>query len=229
MFNQNLLFRETDLVDNPTARVPVCLCLDTSGSMVGAPISELNAGVKAFYDAIKDDEIALYAAEISIVTFGGGVNCIEDFSNIERQNISHKLSATGGTPMGEAVNTALDLLEKRKQEYKDKGVDYFQPWLVLMTDGQPNGSMAELERAISRTNSLINSKNLTIFPIGIGSDADMDVLKRFSPKRKPLRLKGLKFREFFLWLSRSVSQTSQSIPGENVRLDIEGIGDWGTL
>lgn len=229
MFNDNLLFRVEDLVNNPTARVPVCLCLDTSGSMEGTPINELKAGVKAFYDAIKQDEMALYAAEVSIITFGGGVNCIEDFSNIERQNSNHNLRATGGTPIGEAVNMALDLLEKRKQEYKDKGVDYFQPWLVLMTDGQPNGSMAELERAINRTNTLVNNKNLTIFPIGIGSDADMNVLKRFSPKRKPLRLNGLKFREFFQWLSKSVSQTSQSIPGENIPLDVEGIKTWATL
>lgn len=27
------LLRLEDLVNNPTARVPVCLCLDTSGSM----------------------------------------------------------------------------------------------------------------------------------------------------------------------------------------------------
>ena len=33
--------------------------------------------------------------------------------------------------MGEGVTLALDLLKKRKQEYKDKGVDYYQPWLAF--------------------------------------------------------------------------------------------------
>ena len=60
-----------DLVNNPTPRVPVCLCLDVSGSMSGPPIDELNQGVKLLYDAIKDDEVALYSAEVSVVTFGG--------------------------------------------------------------------------------------------------------------------------------------------------------------
>ena len=60
----NDLLRLEDLVNNPTARVPVCLCLDTSGSMQGDPIRELNGGVRFFYDAIRDDETALYAAEI---------------------------------------------------------------------------------------------------------------------------------------------------------------------
>ena len=57
----------------------------------------------------------------------------------------------------------------------------------------------------------------------------MDVLAKFSPKRTPLKLKGLNFREFFAWLSKSVSKTSQSMPGEDVKLDFEGIKGWGEL
>ena len=227
--NDNLLLRLEDLVNNPTARVPVCLCLDTSGSMEGQPIEELNEGVHLFYEAIKEDETALYSAEISIVTFGGNAECIKDFSSLEIQPEAPKLSAYGMTPMGEAVNMALDLLEKRKEEYKDKGVDYYQPWLVLMTDGEPNGDAEELSKAINRTANLVNQKKLTVFPIGIGKDADMEVLAKFSPKRSPLKLQGLKFKEFFAWLSKSVSKTSQSTPGETIKLDIEGIKGWGDL
>ena len=227
--NDNLLLRLEDLVNNPTARVPVCLCLDTSGSMDGQPIEELNEGVHLFYEAIKEDETSLYSAEISIVTFGGNAECIKDFSSLEIQPEAPKLSAYGMTPMGEAVNMALDLLEKRKEEYKDKGVDYYQPWLVLMTDGEPNGDAEELSKAINRTANLVNQKKLTVFPIGIGKDADMEVLAKFSPKRSPLKLQGLKFKEFFAWLSKSVSKTSQSTPGETIKLDIEGIKGWGDL
>ena len=197
--------------------------------MDGTPINELNEGVKLFYDAIREDETALYSAEISIVTFGGEVLLIEDFANINRQPVAPVLGANGMTPMGEAVNLALDCLEKRKQEYKDKGVDYYQPWLVLMTDGAPNGSSSELSTAIQRTVELVNDRKLTVFPIGICKDADMNVLQQFSPTRSPLRLQGLKFKEFFAWLSKSVSKTSQSTPGEKVQLDIEGIKGWGEL
>lgn len=228
--DNNLLVRLEDLVNNPTARVPVCLCLDTSGSMDGQPINELNEGVRLFYEAIKEDETALYSAEISIVTFGGNnAECIADFASLELQPNAPKLLASGMTPMGEAVNMALDLLERRKDEYKDRGVDYYQPWLVLMTDGEPNGDKSELSRAINRTVELVNQKKLTVFPIGIGAYADMNVLGHFSPKRPPLKLQGLKFREFFAWLSKSVSKTSQSTPGESVKLDVEGIKGWGEL
>lgn len=222
--------RSEDLVNNPTARVPVCLCLDASGSMEGQPMQELNEGVREFYEAIKEDEIAVYSAEISIVTFSGmKAECMADFASLELQPNPPRLEAYGRTPMGEAVNMALDLLERRKQEYRDAGVDYYQPWLVLMTDGVPNGAPDELQRAINRTVEAVSNKKLTIFPIGIGSEADMNVLARFSPNRSPLKLQGLKFREFFAWLSKSVSKTSQSIPGENVKLDVDGIRGWGEL
>jgi len=225
----NLLIRQEDLVTNPTARVPVCLCLDTSGSMEGDPIRELNEGVRLFYEAIREDETAMYSAEISIVTFGDSVQLVEDFATIDRQPHPPVLQAGGMTPMGEAVNLALDCLEKRKQEYRDKGVDYYQPWLVLMTDGKPNGSPSEFARAVSRTTDMINNRKLTVFPIGIGAQADMNALKQFSPTRPPLKLQGLKFREFFTWLSMSVAKTSQSTPGEKVQLDVEGLKSWANL
>jgi uncharacterized protein YegL len=210
--------RQEDLVNNPTARIPVCLCLDTSGSMEGSPIRELSAGVEQFYEAIRSDDIAKYSAEICIVTFGDRAMLLEDFASIERQ-AAPQLNAVGGTPMGEAVNKALDCLERRKQEYKDKGVDYYQPWLVLMTDGQPNGDSQILREAIEKTVDLVNSKKLVIFPIGIGSGADMKVLGEFSPLRSPIRLQGLKFSEFFVWLGKSVSTVSQSVPGDKISLE----------
>ena len=252
---ENNLLRIEDLVNNPTPRVPVCLCLDISGSMGAVEgdceetgetvfedgetwnivtggtsrISEREAGVEAFYEEIRADEMTVYSAEICIVTFGDKAVCIEDFANIERQQELPKLCPAGDTAMGEGVNLALDLLERRKQEYQDKGVDYYQPWLVLMTDGKPNGDEEELARAIRRTADMVNNKKLTVFPIGIGSEADMDVLGQFSPKREPLKLKGLKFREFFVWLSQSLSRTSMSMPGEVIKLDTEGIKGWGEL
>lgn len=214
---------DDELADNPTKRVPVCLCLDTSGSMDGSPISELNDGVKAFYDAINDDDVAKSAADVCIVTFGyNGVVENQGFQSIYGE-IAPSFYADGGTPMGEAVEKALDLLESRKSEYRNSGVDYFQPWLVIITDGAPTDN---IDRAASRSSDMANNGKLTIFPIGVGG-ANMDTLRRFSPKRNPMKLKGLYFKEFFEWLSKSISITSRSRAGDSVNLpDTSG---WGTL
>ena len=212
-----------ELVDNPTQRVPICLCLDVSGSMRGDPIRELNKGIKVFFDALKQDEIALYAADVCIVTYGNrgenSVQCISDFSSIESKTTLSELTACGQTPIGEAVNMCLDLLDARKKEYQEKGVDYYQPWLVLMTDGKPYGDKdpRAVSNAQQRTSQMVNDRKLVVFPIGIGAEADVNVLAKFSPKNSPLKLNGLDFCQFFQWLSASVSRTSQSL-GEKVQL-----------
>jgi len=223
--DEKYILRQEDLVENPTARVPICLVLDTSASMDGSPIVELSQGVSAFFETIRDDDVAQYAAEICVVTFGGSVRKLVDFMSIERQEVP-SLKAEGGTPMGEAVNTALDLLEQRKQDYKRAGVDYYQPWLVLMTDGAPTD---DIDAAAAKTATMIKERKLSIFPIGIGSAVNMQTLAQFSPNRPPLRLQGLNFKEFFVWLSRSVSRVSQSTPGEEVKLDVDGIKAWGKI
>lgn len=209
---------DTDLIDNPTTRVPVVLCLDTSASMRGEKIDELNLGVKQFFNAVKEDEIAKYSVELCIVTFSTQAKKVLDFANIEKQVSAFEhmnLQASGNTAMGAAVNLSLDLLDARKKEYQDKGVDYWQPWLVLMTDGQPTDDITEASQKVS---DMVCNQKLTIFPIGIGDGANMKRLKQFSPKREPLKLKGLMLSEFFDWLGKSVKSTSQSTPGTKVKL-----------
>ena len=215
-----------DLVLNPTARVPIVLCLDTSFSMHGEPISELQDGVQSFYRSIRDDEQAQHSAEISVLTFGGTVRSITDFTSVREDQSLPTFQAAGGTPMGEAIELAIDKLEERKRSYRSAGVDYFQPWLVIMTDGAPTD---DIDRAVGRIGGLVEGRKLSVFAIGIGKDANMDVLRQLSPRRAPLRLVGLKFKEFFEWLSKSVQRVSASTPGQTIPLDTGGIEDWGKV
>jgi len=217
---------EEELANNPAARVPVCLCLDLSGSMQGTKLTELQKGVELFFEAIKEDELAVDAAEIAIVGFNNQATCLLDFAPIDMQSVP-KLSAGGGTYMGEGVNLALEKLEERKSLYRKLGIQYYQPWIVLMTDGEANGSRSELSAAMEKTTRLVNERKLTVFPIAIGSQADMQTLKGFSPSRDPLRLEGLRFGEFFQWLSQSISRTSVSNPGESV--DLPSPKGWASL
>lgn len=247
------LLRMEDLLDNPTPRIPICLCLDTSSSMLRivegntvatgekvykdgqtwnivsggiSALDKLKEGVASFYEAINEDEVARFGAEICVVTFDSTVRTISDYATVDVVSTSPNLEADGNTAMGEGVNHALNLLENRKKQYQEAGVDYYQPWLVLMTDGEPNGKEEALNQAINRTTELVDAKKLTVFPIGIGPEADMSTLARFSPTRPALKLDGMKFKEFFAWLSQSVSVVSQSMPGDKIKLDVDGLKSW---
>lgn len=218
--NENL-----DLIDVPFTRVPVCLALDTSGSMAGEKITELNNGIEIFYNAVMSSEEAKYSVDLSIVTFGkGGVNKVLNFDMITNQ-VLPKLDADDLTPMGEGIKTALAMLDNRKNEYKQYGNQYYQPWLVIMTDGWPTDEYKDIAK---ETSERAKERKLSVFPIAIG-DADTNVIEEFSPKRKALRLKGLNFVEFFEWLSQSIVNLSNSSSEKDFKLPTETISTWAEL
>lgn len=231
--NDELFLRQEELVENPTARLPVCLVLDTSASMTGKPINELQEGVNTFFTELLADEVAKYSAEVAVVTFGGDVDMPVDFAAVTSQTVP-SLRAGGMTPMGEAVEKALDLLNTRKEEYKRAGVDYYQPWLVLMTDGAPTDNIS---RASQLVDDLAKTRKLSVFAIGVGEEADMKELGRLSgwwfpegqspQRRPPLKLRGLEFSKFFVWLSASVSRiSSESVPGDEGGVKLDPVAAW---
>ncbi len=181
------------------------LVLDTSGSMAGLPIQELNEGVKAFFSELKEDEIAAYSVEVGVITAGGRVTEQLPFTvamNIEQ---TEQFSADGNTPLGSAVELAIKRLEERKASYRENGVAYYQPWLVIISDGQPNDNWSP---AATHARQLQSNRGLVVLPIGV-NDADLSILGKFST-RDALKLDGLKFREFFQWLSASMARVSAS-------------------
>lgn len=207
----DMKLRLEELTENPSPRVPICLTLDVSGSMHGSKLQDLNAAVRSFYDSVRSDEMACMSAEIAIVTFGNRVRQISEFSSIERQSVP-TLECSGSTPMGEAVRESLAALEQAKRVYSQMGVDYFQPWLVLMTDGTPTD---DISAAVEQCRSLVEKRKLTVFPIAIGQDADLATLARFSPNLPPLRIESTDLKAFFSWLSASVTKVSVSNPGDS--------------
>ena len=75
----------------------------------------------------------------------------------------------------------------------------------------------------------IERKKLVVFPIAIGPDASISVLEKFTtPNRRPLRMKEHSFKEFFVWLSRSISNASRSNPGEKFSL-ADGLEGWAKI
>ena len=141
-----------EFVENPENRCPVVLLLDTSGSMSGEPIRELNRGIGAFKeDVIKDSQASL-SVELAMVTFGGSVNLIQDFTSIY-EFTPPQLEANNQTPMGEAIEYGLHLLETRKLIYKENGVSYYRPWVFLITDESANGLLAVCGTTSKRSRS----------------------------------------------------------------------------
>lgn len=224
---------------NSQSRCPVILLLDTSFSMSGQPINELNEGLRIFEQNLKDDKVAALRVEVAIITFGGTPTVVSGrgdgatnqqfdantvFVTVD-QFIAPTLTSSGDTPMGEAARRVLPLLRNRKQIYRDSGIDYYRPWVFMITDGGPTDS--GWETAAEQVRAEETRNGLNFFAVGV-EGADMQTLARFCNRNQPLKLKGLNFRELFRWLSNSLSAVSHSQPKEQVALAPVGWAQVGT-
>lgn len=205
-------FGTDDFAENPEPRCPCILVLDTSGSMNGTPIAELNAGLQTYRDELAADSLAAKRVEVAVLTFGGSVDLVTDFCTAS-SFAAPTLVAGGDTPMGAAIDRALDVLTRRKDQYRQNGIAFYRPWIFLITDGGPTDAW---KSAAQRVREGEANKSFAFFSVGV-QQARMDVLSQIST-REPLKLDGLRFRDLFQWLSNSQQAVSKSTPGDEVPL-----------
>ncbi len=238
-------FAASEFAENPDPRVPCVLLLDTSASMnevVGnfdhatgetvrqdgqlynvvsggtTRIDMLNEGLATLKETLAADSLASRRAEIAIVTFGGTVTTVQDFVTAENFQ-PPRLQTSGSTPMGQAILAGLDMIARRKATYRAAGVSYYRPWIFLITDGGPDPGDPWQSAAVQVKQGEA-SKSFAFFTVAV-EGANMDVLAQIST-RPPAKLKGVNFREMFLWLSQSMQAVSQSSPGDTVALTPPG-------
>jgi uncharacterized protein YegL len=204
-------FLQVGFADNPEPRCPCILLLDTSVSMAGPKITQLNAGLQFFAEQLKADSMAMKRVEVAIVTFGP-VQIPQPFVTADSFT-APVLDTTGDTPMGAAIEKAIAVLNERKNVYKANGIGYYRPWIFLITDGAPTDSISAATAAVHEQEK---SKSLMFFAVGV-DQADFDQLRTIAV-REPLKLSGLSFRELFAWLSTSLTAVSQSLTTDAVPL-----------
>jgi uncharacterized protein YegL len=211
-------FASIEFAENPEPRCACLLVLDTSGSMQGAPIDQLNLGLRSFKDELMSDSLAAKRVEVAVLTFGDQVRLAADFadaSNFEPP----QLTAGGLTPMGAAIWDALGRLTARKETYRTNGVAYYRPWVFLITDGEPTD---EFETAAARVRDGESKNAFSFYAVGV-SDANMQKLGQIAPpNRPPVKLDGLRFRDLFVWLSKSMRTISRSAVGQTISLEPPG-------
>ena len=203
--------------------LPVFILADVSGSMSeNGKIEMLNNALREMIASLAQIEDIRGVFQVGIVTFGETVKIHQPLTNVNNI-VLEEMEANGSTPMGEAFETVAKLIE-------DKSVvssRAYAPTIVLVSDGQPTD--IDIEEAAyedyiewDSLKKLINqqsraSKCLRL-AMGIGDDADIDMLKAFvnNPSVPVIQSKhAAGIANFFKWVTMStVSRISSSNPND---------------
>lgn len=216
---------------NYSEKTICCFVVDTSGSMDGNPIKALNQGLQDFYSEISADENTSQMLEVALVEFNSNVETILRPDLVENFSMP-ELCTTGTTKLVDGVNESIKLVEARKAWYKQTGQKYKRPWVILITDGAPDSGQ-DVNALAAKIEADTKSKKYVFLPVGV-EGADMQVLQKISGyiqgdgnswnQMPALKLEGLKFKDFFKWVSASMSLISAS--SEDAKINLPTTSDW---
>ena len=179
---------------NTAKRLPIVFCLDVSPSMGwkegnnSSSMELLNAAVSNFIKELKQDTKTRSAAEVAFVTFSSNIEMDTEFESIN--TLKTPLFApvnSGGTQMAQAVLRSIEKIEQRRNQLENSEIGYYAPFMVLVTDGNPNknDNAAKCNQALAQVKSHCDShigasEIIVPFIIGVGDYIDSETLNNYS-------------------------------------------------
>ena len=195
---------------NRSERFPVVLVVDSSASMAGGPIAELNAALKVLEFDLKADTEAKRRVRLMIVQ-GGNERASKVIDWVDAENFfPPQLIASGSAPLGHAVGIALAEIKAELQRLNDEGIPHTRPWLWLLTDGDINDD--EWTQAAAECRTVDAAKDILVCPIAITDTPNIERLEMFSAENVTYQLRPESFQNFFYMHSRPTSKQSPFLP-----------------
>lgn len=197
--------------------LPIFVLADTSGSMRGDKISELNLALREMLNALNNADDIRGKFQLSVISFGGDVKLVQPLTDINGLALS-ELAASGNTPMGQAFETVTDMIEDRSVVSSRA----YNPTIVLISDGIPTDCTEEMYRRknyfdwepLKKLHSSERSSKCQRLALGIGEDADTEMLKAFidNPEVPVIKTKDASgITKFFRWVTMSTVARMHSI------------------
>lgn len=197
--------------------LPIFILADTSGSMRGEKINELNLAIREMVHALNAADDIRGKFQVSVIAFGGKVKLIQPPVDINSLALT-ELTASGNTPIGQAFETVMKMIENREVVSSRA----YTPTIVLISDGIPTDCSEEMYQQknysdwepLKALHSGERSSKCQRLALGIGEDADTEMLKAFinNPEVPVIKAKDASgIAKFFRWVTMSTVSRMHSV------------------
>ncbi|MGI6365908.1 MAG: vWA domain-containing protein [Bacillota bacterium] len=197
--------------------LPIFILADTSGSMRGEKINELNLAIREMVSALNAADDIRGKFQLAIIAFGGEVKILQELADVNDITLS-ELTASGNTPMGQTFELVKDMIEDRNVVSSRA----YTPTIVLISDGIPTDCSEEMYRRknyfdwepLKELHNGERSSKCQRLALGIGEDADIEMLKVFidNPEIPVIRTKDATgITKFFRWVTMSTVARMNSV------------------
>ncbi len=204
----------------PTApQVMVCLCVDSSYSMIQeGRMDKVNQGIREFIRSGMEDDYARDSIDLCIVSFGlDRPAVLQPFENVSKVRFT-PIRPQGGTPLGQAVRLCLDEIKRRVGYFNSVGTPIFKPWLIIMTDDESDDDLSEVAAEVQR---MVKDGDLKTKCIDISMKSNrQNGLRLLSGDGKVDTLDQSGILDFFGFLSRKAAGLSMATAEEDTGLSI---------
>lgn len=177
--------------------IPCVILVDCSGGMTDQPLTQVNLGLKQIESFLQNYSLLQGRIEICVISFGDNVKTELGF----RSGIDYHapaLTAGGLCSFNSAVNYALDVIEQRKQLYREYGISWFRPWLFVLSKRYPTDD--HLGNAThSRIDDYIEKKKVHFVSLSVSKDIT-PILESYFPRGSVLESKDGNISDIFPWL-----------------------------
>lgn len=192
-------FAPTEKGAEKTLNKHVIFVLDTSGSMWGRKIQQLQEAMTLILDSLNTD-----GDYFSLVQFSDSVKVWSPLNKetensqgihlVTSQNIEKakkyikSMEALGGTNIAAALRSGLQIAAlglsgdpfRRTLEEQKYGGSLPQPLVIFLTDGEPTTGETRLSKILAGTRALNSEARAPIFSLAFGNDADFRFVKKLS-------------------------------------------------
>ena len=192
---------------NAMPHCPVILVLDTSHSMWGQGLTDMMASLKAFYKTIADVQFLNAQVDVAAVSMGDNLCMLEEFTALHSSDLPNRsIRPKGDTPIGAALELALEALQAQIRRYKTAGISYVTPNLILLSDGK---STDDFQDAVEHIRRSVESGKLICRAIALGQDANLEALASIAGHDRVMVPNFGGMRQTFAQIGQIVSQTYQ--------------------